>query len=465
MKKPAVILFSFFIFSSVFAQIHRIDSLKLLLEKEKTDTSRVWLLADLSFALFESKPDTAMILALQGLELSRKIGFEKGEARSLNMIGNAYYVLGNYSKALTMYLQSLKINEDIGNLDGEQGSLGNIGLVYEAQGDQRLALRYTFQSLKIAQQLETTLRTAIILDNIGRYYLDLKLYDSAALFEQQALVTANKINYDRIIGSSNSGLGQIHLRMDQYQLAISYCELSFYSLKKAEDYLELTASYLTTASAFDKLNQKDSALFYAKQAVSIAKERGFTLQLRDAAGFLSFFYRKRNADSAFFYEDVSRICNDSLFSQQKQQQINSLAFDEKMRQHELEAKKMKEAEERKNNLQYVAIALGLLSFLIIFLLFSHSIIANQKLIRFLGVIVLLIVFEFLNLFLHPFLTEFTHHSPVLMLLIMVCIATLLVPLHHRLEHWITHRLVEKNNRIRLAAAKKTIASIEKNRNE
>ena len=93
---------------------------------------------------------------------------------------------------------------------------------------------------------------------------------------------------------------------------------------------------------------------------------------------------------------------------------------------------------------------------------SRRHITNTKLIQFLGVVALLLVFEFLNLLLHPFLERITHHSPVLMLLALVCIAALLVPLHHKLEKWATHKLVEKNKQIRLAAAKKTIEQLEKN---
>ena len=72
---------------------------------------------------------------------------------------------------------------------------------------------------------------------------------------------------------------------------------------------------------------------------------------------------------------------------------------------------------------------------------------------------MLLVFEFLNLLLHPFLERITHHSPVLMLLVLVCIAALLVPLHHRLEKLATTKLVEKNKEIRLANAKKTIEKL------
>jgi len=38
---------------------------------------------------------------------------------------------------------------------------------------------------------------------------------------------------------------------------------------------------------------------------------------------------------------------------------------------------------------------------------------------------------------------------------------LLVPLHHKVEKWATTKLVEKNKKIRLATAKKTIEQLEK----
>jgi len=41
-----------------------------------------------------------------------------------------------------------------------------------------------------------------------------------------------------------------------------------------------------------------------------------------------------------------------------------------------------------------------------------------------------------------------------MLLTLVCISLLLVPLHHKVEKWVTAKLVEKNKRVKLAAAKK-----------
>lgn len=59
-----------------------------------------------------------------------------------------------------------------------------------------------------------------------------------------------------------------------------------------------------------------------------------------------------------------------------------------------------------------------------------------------GILSLLILFEYLTLLLHPVVAEFTHHTPILELLIFVCIAAILIPAHHRIEHWLIHKLAE-----------------------
>jgi NADH:ubiquinone oxidoreductase subunit 3 (subunit A) len=125
------------------------------------------------------------------------------------------------------------------------------------------------------------------------------------------------------------------------------------------------------------------------------------------------------------------------------------------------AKKAEEALHRKQNIQYALITLGIIIFVTIFLLLSRTIVVNERLISFFAILGLLVVFEFTNLLIHPWLASFTHESPALMLLALVIIASLLIPLHHRLQHWIKEKMIEKNKAIRLAVAKKTIKELEK----
>jgi phosphate starvation-inducible membrane PsiE len=88
-------------------------------------------------------------------------------------------------------------------------------------------------------------------------------------------------------------------------------------------------------------------------------------------------------------------------------------------------------------------------------------VVNEKWVSFFGILGLLIVFEFINLLIHPFLEDVTHHNLIFMLLALVAIASLLIPLHHRIEKWISLKMTEKNKAIRLAAAKKIIEKLEK----
>lgn len=462
MKKIFLPLFVILSMSYTYAQTGNRDSIIQLLQNDKEDTSRVLHLADLSFEYLESKPDTMMKLALQALELSRRVGFLKGEAVSLNRVGNAYGSFSNYAKGMEVYLQALQINEKINNLDGKQRNLNNIGNIYREQEDNRQALNYYFETKLLAEQLSNKRNISVVCDNIALSYINLKIFDSARLYAQHGYDIAYNINYSRLVGNTLNTLGKIHFELGQNNSALEHYRLSIpYSIKAKND-LRLSETFLDIAKLFEKISQKDSIHFYARQSLLMAKERGFTEQVRDAGRFLTSYFRTINkADSAFFYLDITKIANDSLFSQQKQRQFQSLSFDEKLRQVDIAAAELKDRKKRNHNLQYASIALGLLTFIILFLLLSHSIIANQKLIRFLGVIALLIVFEFINLFIHPYLSHATNDSPLIMLLVMVCIAALLVPVHHRMEKWISHRLVEKNKKIRLEAARKTIEQLEK----
>jgi hypothetical protein len=92
------------------------------------------------------------------------------------------------------------------------------------------------------------------------------------------------------------------------------------------------------------------------------------------------------------------------------------------------------------------IALFIPGFFILTLLLSRVRIPI-RVIKVLGVLSLLIFFEFLTLLLHPTVKEIMHHIPVLEMLIFVAIASILIPLHHKVEHWLIEKLLQNRERI------------------
>ena len=180
----------------------------------------------------------------------------------------------------------------------------------------------------------------------------------------------------------------------------------------------------------------------------------------NSATLLGQLYESHDIKEVASYYKIAMEAQESISSGAQIAQIQSLSFTEQERQRELIESKFRESEERKHNLQYAAIAIGLITFIILFFALSRSIIVKTKFIEFFGVLGLLAVFEFINLFIHPYLAHATNDSPVLMLMILIVIGAMLVPLHHKLEKWITKIMVEKNKKIRLESAKNTIASLE-----
>ena len=462
LKKILLLLLAFCFSAESYAQTNLKDSLRTLLKKENRDTGRVMLLTKLSFSYRTNKPDTAMLLALEALTLSKRIGFVKGEAASLNQIGNAYRVLGNSSKAMEVLLQELKLEERINNPGSLATNLDNIGIIYNGNREYHQAMHYFLKAEKLFKLTKDQMAIAANLLNVGSCYLGLKQYDSALVYSQQAYAIANKINDTRGKGFALSLIGSIYSTTGQKKLALEYYRLSIPFSKQAEIYNNLSGTFFRMSKLFEIEGQPDSTEFYAKQAFEISRGILGTPDARTSSFLYTYYKKKGYPDSAYFYLEIAKVAYDSLLNKERMNKFHSLGFDEKLRQIEITAAELKGKEQRSHNLQYAAIAIALITFLISFLILSRSIIVKTKFIEFFGVLGLLAVFEFINLFIHPYLAHLTNDSPVLMLLILIVIGAMLVPLHHKLEKWITKIMVEKNKKIRLEAAKKTIASLEPN---
>lgn len=444
------------------SQLHVRDSIIGVLDTKLPDTERALLLAELAYLYHESKPDTALKLAMEGLDLSKKIGFKKGEAICLHRMGNAYSILGNSPRAMELTVSSMAINKKINDSTEMSRNLQNIGNHYFNQSDYQEAIRY-FQTSIMFDDVKDRFNTrSLSYSGVSRSYRMLKQYDSSLIYAQQAYAVALTKKQTRPMSVALAELGNIHSALGQHTMALEYYRTSIpYGISTANNYL-LCGVTRQIGTTFEKLGLTDSAYRYARLSFDMSKELGYIKGVRDASTYLSSLFRDNgNFDSAYNYLTISNDTNDSLFSDQKVKLFQVLAFDQKLDEKEEQEAAFKEKNQKLHNLQFAGIALGLVTIVILFLVYSHSIIANQKFIKTLGIVLLLLIFEFLNLLLHTPVANFTNHSPILMLVILVVLAAILAPLHHRLEHWITNKLVEKNQRIRLEAAKRTIVTIER----
>jgi hypothetical protein len=297
---------------------------------------------------------------------------------------------------------------------------------------------------------------------MSQYYMLSRQNDSALYYTQQLSATSLKLNSLSFQYGALYLSGQVYMQMGDKDMAEVYFKKAVAMTPLIESSSGRLIFYrIYIPFLFDNGNI-DEARIQAMQLMELGlRDNNNNIKL-SAAGFLrQAFDSLHKTDSAYYYAKMKDALNDSIFNESNINKIQAMEFNEQLRTMEDSAKKAEEALQRKENIQYALIALGIIVFIIIFLLLSRSIIVNEKLIEFLGVLGLLIVFEFINLLIHPYLATFTNDSPIFMLIVLVAIAALLIPLHHKLEKWITEKMVEKNKKIRLDAAKKTIEKLEK----
>jgi tetratricopeptide (TPR) repeat protein len=429
-------------------------------KKNVEDSIKLFCLYEISNAYKNINLDSMVFYAQQAVVLSIKNKFPAiAEADALSNLANALWYAGNYPDAMEAFFKALKKAEPVGDTL-QIGSIYNgLAMVNRNEGNFRQAINYYSKAEALVKDIpDNDVLLSLLIDK-GKSYEQLNILDSALTYVQACLGMYSRKYQGKNIwgGGIHAEMGIIYSKMGNEKFAAEYFKQSFQLTTEVNEPRLLARAYVEFAEHFNRNNQRDSAIYYATKGLLIDRQHGFLVQQLAASTLLTKLYTENNKiDSAFKYQRLMIETKDSVFSNEKINRLQTLEFNEQLRQQEIEASRIAAAEERKQNIQYALIALGLVIFIILFLIFSHSFIANAKLIEFFGVIALLIVFEFLNLLLHPFLERITHHSPVLMLMALVCIAGLLVPLHHKLEKWTTEMLVEKNKKIRLARAKEIV---------
>lgn len=456
MKK--ILTFFYFVISlhTVLAQIPQEDSLIKILSLTKADSVKVNALVRLSS--FNQSSQQGLNYAMAALQLTIKIKYEKGEAAALEQIGDHYVRVNNYSRALYYFLEELKVSENIHDTNGISISNGSVGSINMYLGDFEKALMY-YRKADAVNNNDFT-RLAILHGYLGYVFMFLNKQDSALKYFQSSYEYFNVTNDKYQLDVTLNGLGNLQLAMGNKELALGYDrEAEKYAIIY-NDTAVLSYTYFNIAKYYMTTDQRDSSILYASRSLFCAQKVNALGNVIRAGKLLIKLDTSEGDKKTLQYFKIIQAASDSLNSLQQMTEIQNMSFNETVRQNQIAEKEKREAEERKQNIQYAAIFLGIIIFIILFLLLSRTIIVNERLISFLVILNLLVVFEFINLLIHPWLASFTHESPVLMLLALVIIASLLIPFHHRLEHWIKEKMVEKNKAIRLANAKKTIQQLE-----
>lgn len=382
-----IILLGLIIFTN--AQQFKIDSLQKIIAATKTDTGKITQLDLLSTVYRENqKVDSCIIARKQALALNKKTHYSL-QLECFQNAGIAYmlYETGNYTESLNYAVQNLVLSEKL--MDTFQ--MGHVHLVfghdYRGLGEYRKSLEHYFKAKDVFYLYWTSRNKPE--DNtytklcISETYLKMNKLDSALVYVQQAYKEAIDMDDGAYILLSTRVLGDIYLAKEDDETAFRYYRQYIPDFVKYKEMgRDLGFVLINMARIFQKRNQLDSAVYYAKGGLVNAQKYNDQENIYSGGMLLSDYYEGKDGHEAFNYLRIAMQAKDSMLSIDKLRQVQILLFNDQVREKEIAAADTKEAAEMRRIITIAAILVFIISFLmwnrIRQLRLRHKMILEQK---------------------------------------------------------------------------------------
>ncbi|HRH51131.1 MAG TPA: ATP-binding protein [Panacibacter sp.] len=336
-----VILLAFALNKGISQSWQNVDSYKQQLLLATNDTSRAYLMAALVFSYQYADPDSAFYYANRAIALSEKIKYPKGKVRAIGFEGNVYIGLGNLPKALEMAVKSMQIADSNKVVLDKAIPLAVLGFVYNELKDYPKALHYYHLMKSICETDTITEITGLAFSdlNIATVFEEMNQLDSASYYLNNAIYHFNKTAIG-VYSSVYIVSGNIEVKNGHYDRAMAQYQQSLHSGLINSDHYNISLSYARIARLYQKLNNRDSSIYYAKKGLEEAEIISQKKTILESATLLSELYEQTDISEAFRYYKIATIVKDSLFGTNNIQAIQTMVAREEERQKEIEETKI-----------------------------------------------------------------------------------------------------------------------------
>jgi tetratricopeptide (TPR) repeat protein len=390
------------------AQQNIIDSLTLVLKKQKDDTIKVNILNDLSKqTVFQGNNEQSLKYSQAALELSEKLNYQKGIAKAYSAKGLVNWNKGNYKEALNYFSQSLNISKKIGDRKGIAVAYNNTGLIYMLQGNNKEALDIFYKSLKIKEELNDKPGIGITYLNLGNICINQKEYPKALEYFSKSLAihielgdkkyeATNLNNIGLINGILNdypkalryylkaieiykildnkkglamcySNIGKTYQELDQYKKAMENLLYSVELYQQMDDKQGLGITYTNIGNVYIKEQKYDDAYNYLNKSLQLSKNIGYKVGINDAYNsFVELYKQKKDFKKALEFQQLYVELKDSLLNEESNKQIAEMntKYESEKKEKDIQLltkdKKLQETEIAKQKLIKNLFIIGLL---------------------------------------------------------------------------------------------------------
>jgi signal transduction histidine kinase/tetratricopeptide (TPR) repeat protein len=274
------------LFTEVYSQGHKLDSLWNEFRIAEHDTTRIILLNEKIGEFYrKAVPDSAIAVYGKAIAIAEKaIGRSKPNeenrrllalhAATLRLMASVYDDLEQNDLAIEFYQKSLGFLVQIDDKANITKCLNNIGVVYYLQGNYEPAIEYFNRSVSVAEELNDKMQISRCYNNIGNIMQYQGNYDKAIDYYHKSLKIKEELNDLKGMALCLNNIGVIHRIQKNYPQAIEYYQKSLKIAEDLDDKLTISRCYNNIGSLYHVQGKNDQALEYYLKALKISEEIG-----------------------------------------------------------------------------------------------------------------------------------------------------------------------------------------------
>ena len=241
-----------------------------------------------------SNPHESYKLGEKVFNLSSKINYEQGIAKSYLLKAYAGQFLGTYAQAYEFVNLALPIFIKYKDLKNQASAYNTLGFIYHYFEDHKNRLQVNLKSLAIRKKIKDNDGYMRSLNNTGDTYLNLQKYDKAlSHFNDCLSYTKGNI---RMLAVVNSNIAETNYYLKNFDLALNYVEESMKYCHRL-DLSELIYYNLYIKSlVYNKLGNFSSTIIQLEQAIDLLDndEEPDEINLKELYKEASYAYEKLN---------------------------------------------------------------------------------------------------------------------------------------------------------------------------
>jgi tetratricopeptide (TPR) repeat protein len=451
-------------------------------KEEKLDEGLVY--TDVAFAeLYRTLGDNVQALAYsnQAVTAAGDMGNDSVQVAAYTSLGLSYEARNEKLLAFRNYLKALDIAEDGKEELLIRNASAYLAYFYHNIHEEDKAIDYELNTIiPLDRKLNHLFELRGDYNTLAQFFIKKKTYDIALDCLEHAIRLADSIRFDLVKIDSYFEIFDTYFKSGQFQKGMEYIgahpvvmdymkgagmafavdgiyadaymntkryDSAAYYFAREEPEVEKKANLPTKADFYAEMgefnkNQRkwSEAIGYYKKEEGIGRVMGDLQVLENASQNLDTLYRRFNDyQQAYAYHTLYAQYDDSLRNLSKETDLLKLEVDNDNKRRERQTREDEQAREHRHNVQYMGFTIGIVA-LFIALVMAGWLAVPPSVIRGLGFLSFIFLFEFIILLTDKQIGELTHDEPWKVLLIKIALAAILLPLHHWSEHKVIHFL-------------------------